>query len=187
MHSSAPKGLSLEILPNGAWRNATARYHVLDDGLIAPLAALFGRLTTVADFGCGSGLYVDALTEHGISIAGYDGNPATRYRYADLSLPVIANCGWVLSLEVGEHIPPEHEQTFIGNPAVWHAVGQAVEVSHQSSSSLSSIRPRGSSNWRRVNSGCSSVLSDGSSRSEWASSPVNDRPLPAEYATGTPS
>jgi len=78
---------------------------------------------SVADFGCGLGDYVKALNAAGIPAEGFDGNPYTPelsdgYGYVqDLSLPFTLNrqYDWVISLEVGEHIPYRFETNFIEN------------------------------------------------------------------------
>jgi hypothetical protein len=77
---------------------------------------------TVADFGCGSGDYVKKFKNCGIDATGFDGNPKTPEltnglcSVLDLSQPInLSPFDWVLSLEVGEHLPKEFEKTFINN------------------------------------------------------------------------
>lgn len=78
---------------------------------------------SVVDFGCGNGDYVKALRSHQIYCEGYDGNPDTFFisggaaHVADLSQPINLNkqFDWVLSLEVGEHLPKQFERIFIEN------------------------------------------------------------------------
>ena len=75
------------------------------------------------DFGCGTGDYVKHLRDNNINTEGYDGNPNTpeltnnMCNILDLSKPVIfkPKFSWVLSLEVGEHLPPQFENIFINN------------------------------------------------------------------------
>jgi hypothetical protein len=62
------------------------------------------------------------MQEKGLFISCYDGNPSTqdlsegRCATVDLSKPIsFAQHDWVLSLEVGEHIPKEYENVFISN------------------------------------------------------------------------
>lgn len=83
----------------------------------------------VADFGCGVGFYVNALRDSGIQCHGYDGNPKTKElthwidsrppcEILDLSrrIPTLEKgYEWILSLEVGEHIPKKYEPVFINN------------------------------------------------------------------------
>jgi hypothetical protein len=109
------------IGPTGAWSTADEREHFHDVGLAAELSAFFLGDVTVADFGCGSGSYVRQLRGAGVSIRGFDGNPNTPLfdptcEVADLSRPVhLGSFDWVLSLEVGEHVPREFEGVFLDN------------------------------------------------------------------------
>jgi len=68
------------------------------------------------------GQYTRALQSSGLFTSCYDGNPNTQELteglcgIIDLSKPInLARHDWVLSLEVGEHIPKEFEDTFISN------------------------------------------------------------------------
>jgi cyclopropane fatty-acyl-phospholipid synthase-like methyltransferase len=95
--------------------------HVFDPSLASGLSCVF-RGATVADFGCGKGDYVRFLRQQDILADGYDGNPHTPIMsngtctVLDLSYPVnLRPYTWVLSLEVGEHIPAAYEQTFLMN------------------------------------------------------------------------
>jgi len=78
---------------------------------------------SVLDAGCGRGHYVSALVKRGINVVGVDGNPGTgKYdncHCCDLALPAGDKYSrdWVLSLEVGEHIPEEHEDVYLDNIA----------------------------------------------------------------------
>jgi len=77
----------------------------------------------VRDFGCGDGYYISELRKVGFMIFGYDGYipdsslAKDRCGIIDLTrpMPLIVNPGNVLSLEVGEHIPAEYEDVFLGN------------------------------------------------------------------------
>jgi FkbM family methyltransferase len=108
------------ISERGFWIGDLRHAHCFDAALTDELARLFAG-KTVVDFGCGPGDYVRFLTERGISIEGYDGNPETpsfnpACKVLDLSGPIdVGLFDWVLSLEVGEHIPPRHELTFLAN------------------------------------------------------------------------
>ena len=114
------------IHANGYWDGPQiASQHQFDGALSDALLAFFRTegARTVADLGCGMGSYVRHFLEHGLSAIGFDGNPATpklsNGTCAVLDLSVVANVDepfdWVLSLEVGEHLPPEHEATFLEN------------------------------------------------------------------------
>jgi len=79
---------------------------------------------TVIDFGCGMGNYVQTMIGSGIDMEGYDGNPSTpaltkgHGKVQDLSVPFSLPGGrrkWVMSLEVGEHLPKKFESIFLDN------------------------------------------------------------------------
>jgi hypothetical protein len=91
----------------------------------ASLAEEIARLTmgmTVSDFGAGIGLYVAYLRAVGSWAIGYDGTPGIADQTAGLvqtqnlatpcDLPATQA---VISIEVGEHIPPRFEDAFIDN------------------------------------------------------------------------
>ena len=114
-----------EILPNGSWVGLhVLNAHFFDKRLCKALIEFFKgeKAQSVVDFGCGDGKYVQKMIAEGISTYGYDGNPSTptlsngTCQTLDLSKPVqLAPAEWVMSLEVGEHLPKEFEQTFIAN------------------------------------------------------------------------
>jgi len=104
----------------GIWLD-NEQAHWNDGDLLARLLHIFDG-KTVYDFGCGNGFYVGGLRVNGIDCIGFDGNPTTQVRtdgfagVMDLSKPVdLPRRDWVMSLEVGEHIPVAHESTFIRN------------------------------------------------------------------------
>ncbi|MCI5051974.1 MAG: class I SAM-dependent methyltransferase [Simkaniaceae bacterium] len=78
---------------------------------------------SLVDFGCGDGHYVNYWLKQGFDAIGYDGNPVTEEisggtcHVLDLSKPF--NLGkkfdWVISLEVGEHLPKQFERIYIDN------------------------------------------------------------------------
>ena len=83
---------------------------------------------SVVDLGCGTGHYVKELRDHGIKCDGFDGNPETpeltcwiesepECGVLDLTESIVfeEEYDWVLSLEVGEHIPKKYETVFINN------------------------------------------------------------------------
>lgn len=83
-----------------------------------------GLNQSMNDFGAGVGQYGHALRARSESIRwrGYDGagnvEEVTRgfVRFFDLSLPMsLPRADWVLSLEVGEHLPHALEPTYLRN------------------------------------------------------------------------
>ena len=114
----------MNIAPNGSWLCETKEPHGFDEPLARAIVLQLKEwnVIEVADFGCGSGAYVDYLNREGITASGYDGNPNTRKfggslcHVQDLSVPFDAGaCDTVLSLEVGEHIPQQFEGVFLDN------------------------------------------------------------------------
>jgi SAM-dependent methyltransferase len=119
---------------NGAWQTCDQdllRQHHYFDMPLAEALSVFLRGKSVVDFGCGLGEYVFYLLQRGIVCRGYDGNPYTRLitrglcDVQDLSVPFELGYvfDWVLSLEVGEHIPPEFAATYLRNLHVHNAEG----------------------------------------------------------------
>lgn len=117
------------IHERGYWVGANADLDWIDKRVADALCHLL-RGATVADFGCGSGYYVRRLWDAGVQAQGFDGNPETPTlapgcRVLDLSEP--QDLGppwqWVLSLEVGEHIPAEFATAFLDNVAQHASAG----------------------------------------------------------------
>ena len=89
--------------------------------------ALQIRASSVVDFGCGRGLWLETWQERGIEdVVGLDGDYVDRARLAipaslflphDLSKPVSLGRKFDIaqSLEVAEHIPPDASEIFIQN------------------------------------------------------------------------
>ena len=118
--------IDMEVHPRGFWSGPDVKYgHAYDQGLAQGLVDFFikERVSSVVDLGCGMGDYVHCFLKHDLYAKGYDGNPDTVEltsgvaEVADLSELMYLNekFDWVLSLEVGEHIPKEFENTFIEN------------------------------------------------------------------------
>ena len=69
------------------------------------------------------GSYVQHFKKNKLNVSGYDGNPNTpeltnnTCDVLDLSKPIKFNTpfSWVMSLEVGEHLPKKFEDIFINN------------------------------------------------------------------------
>ena len=115
------------ISDKGYWVGPEAEsQHVFDPQLAAALTTFYKNehpLTTVVDLGCGMGNYVKHFRAQDMYADGYDGNPHTPILtngvcgVLDLSQPFAfqTKYDWVMSLEVGEHLPPQFETTFIEN------------------------------------------------------------------------
>lgn len=120
------------IHANGYWVGPkNVCHHVFDPKLSEALITFFKREGTVCDLGCGTGDYVREMRKAGIDADGYDGNPHTfsitngQCNVLDLTSVHHLNkkYDWILSLEVGEHIPKEFESQFIENLMVNNTKG----------------------------------------------------------------
>jgi hypothetical protein len=113
------------ISEKGFWiGDDVACEHAFDATLCKNLIAFFkDQGGTVCDLGCGMGDYTRSMRAAGITADGYDGNPDTPTltkgvgKVRDLSTPFEfpEKYDWVLTLEVGEHLPLEYESVFIDN------------------------------------------------------------------------
>lgn len=129
------------IHQKGFWENETIEGHCFDGALCDVLGRLllYRGVNTVVDLGCGPGWYVRGFRDRGLYAEGYDGNPHTHAisaellgndnpcRVCDLSAPLHLGkrFDYVVSLEVGEHIPQEYEQVFLEN-VTRHAIRGVV-------------------------------------------------------------
>lgn len=120
----------MKINKRGYWENTTQEGHGVDESIAKAIKIFFQSEILnlwktplkVIDIGCGNGFYTEYLNYDGIVCVGFDGNPNTEFisnrfcgvadftEYQDLG-----EFDWVLSLEVGEHIPFEYEDIFIYN------------------------------------------------------------------------
>lgn len=115
----------MKISPNGSWDGLNPEAHSPFDPYLSSALISFlkkEKATSVVDLGCGTGQYTKALNEGGVSCRGLDGNPNTlkitngKCQTIDLSKTVsLGQYDWVLSLEVGEHIPKDSESIFLDN------------------------------------------------------------------------
>jgi cyclopropane fatty-acyl-phospholipid synthase-like methyltransferase len=116
----------ININEKGFWENYEAHnYHDFDEPLANAMSEFLiqQNATSVVDLGCGMGTYVKTFLKNNINAKGFDGNPYTNAltNYLcdtlDLSVPIVfpTQFDWVLSLEVGEHLPKEYEDIFINN------------------------------------------------------------------------
>lgn len=125
-----------EISQRGFWLNRSGKGHRFDDMLAGAIGMFFKtqKASTVLDLGCGLGTYVQVLRRAGIRADGVDGNPHTAElsgglcSVVDLTLQQdLGRYDWVLSLEVGEHIPAEFQEAFLDN--VTHHAEKGVILS----------------------------------------------------------
>jgi len=128
------------VLPHGGWCLSPdpantfeiapgvpmAKHHLAADAPLADALAHLFVASSVLDLGAGIGQYEFYWQQKKLPIVvdAYDGAlnveeyTLGRVRWADLSRPFTASEGqynWVLSLEVGEHIPAQYMQHFIDN------------------------------------------------------------------------
>jgi len=110
---------------HGIWDLKTAKKrHRFDHHLAARIGEMWSP-NKFADLGCGDGRYCAVFKAYGWPEAhGYDGTQGIKTLgvYDDIFTLDLAKKRWVdidydlvMSLEVGEHIPKEYEQTFIDN------------------------------------------------------------------------
>lgn len=109
-------------MTEGIWDQFTAdKYHQSSPKLAAWLAAHLPKNQIVIDFGCGNGFYCCELNKAGFGAMGIEGFELNNFLFdniviSDLTEPInLPYKGSVISLEVGEHIAKEYEQTFIDN------------------------------------------------------------------------
>ncbi len=112
-----------DINKHGWWFNVDEQDHKHDELLQESLLDFFKKenATSVVDFGCGRGYYAKFLNDNNIPTDCYDGSPDTKIKtngmcdVLDLAIDFDLNkqYDWVLSLEVGEHIPEKYFDTFI--------------------------------------------------------------------------
>jgi cyclopropane fatty-acyl-phospholipid synthase-like methyltransferase len=116
----------MSIHVNGYWEGTEAScQHIYDLSLGDSLVTFFKteNVKSVVDFGCGMGDYVKTFQENNINAFGFDGNPNTPEltnnlcSVLDLSVPKQFEepFDWIMSLEVGEHLPSKFEDIFIHN------------------------------------------------------------------------
>lgn len=122
---------AVTVTNTGAWDGQDAdSEHVYDKQLSEAIIEFLGKekCRSAVDFGCGMGEYVKAFNAAGIVTEGFDGNPYTVELTEGFGsvqdLSILFDTGvrydWVISLEVGEHIPYKYETNFIEN-VVRHA------------------------------------------------------------------
>src|SRR6185503_9312291 len=92
---------------------------------VVPLILEFVTPKSIVDVGCGTGGWLAEFRKHGIEdVFGLDGPwvdpnlleiPKERFRVADVGQPIQESRRFdlVVSLETGEHLPPEAAETFV--------------------------------------------------------------------------
>jgi len=114
------------ISEHGYWIGEEAKsQHIHDLSLSRGLQMFFQQegATSIVDLGCGMGNYVREFRAAGLRADGFDGNPNTPTLtggicgVADLTQPLSfpQPYDWVMSLEVGEHVPARFETAVIEN------------------------------------------------------------------------
>lgn len=121
----------------GIWSLRLAKKrHKCDYGLCGGIISYFGIPSSIADLGCGSGLYCKFFKTIGCKIVtGFEGTVGVKELgiyddivTIDLTVPLVdLPYSLVLCLEVGEHIPMEFEQVFLDN--VRRFVGSNLVIS----------------------------------------------------------
>lgn len=122
--------MEFKIDERGSWISDSLEGHCFDPSLCRAIGSVLKHegANTIVDLGCGPGWYVRGLCDLGFDACGYDGNPYTasisadivengRCKTLELTVPfdLQVRYDYVLSLEVGEHIPIQFEDLFIGN------------------------------------------------------------------------
>lgn len=125
MNHQSENSAAVVVDNTGSWTGVQAvDHHAFDHQLANAVSKFFlkEKATSVLDMGCGPGWYVNYMRLFKIKADGVDGNPFTPQlsngvaTVADLSKPLqLGVFDWVLSLEVGEHLPAQFEDVFIEN------------------------------------------------------------------------
>ena len=121
MKRNNPRGT---ISERGYWLNEGDGKYLVDPSLAEGIKEFLKNenCKSLVDLGCGSGWYTRFFNSH-FPCDGYDGHPDTFTNtnglcsVLDLSYDqkFEKKYDWVMSLEVGEHIPEEYESVFINN------------------------------------------------------------------------
>ena len=117
--------MKFKINDKGFWESDTIKGHHNDIPLCSALIDFLknNKIQTLLDLGCGPAFYVSEIIKENIQCEAYDGNPNTPEltnglgKIIDLSenVDLGKTFDFVLSLEVGEHIPKEFEDIYINN------------------------------------------------------------------------
>ena len=116
----------MEISKHGYWENEIVYGGHYDDYILIPHLIAFLKkenAQSIVDLGCGNGYYVKEMRKAGLNADGFDGNPNTPTitggvcGVLDLAeVKQLESCyDWVVSFEVGEHLPKQFEDSFMKN------------------------------------------------------------------------
>ena len=118
-------------LETGIWSLDVAKKRHRCDLLLAARIGMLYHPEKAADLGCGNGRYCAIFKSYGWPVVhGYEGTPNIESLeiYNDVMQLDLTKRRWVgmkydfvLCLEVGEHIPVQHEQVFLDNVAEFTA------------------------------------------------------------------
>jgi len=109
---------------SGAWTEDQLHTHMIDQGLGEQFVEYFSQISPdrVVDVGCGNCGYANILEKNGINVLALDGNNNKdacngEFHQMDFGKSTFhvgdAENVWVYSLEVGEHLPKDKEDTFL--------------------------------------------------------------------------
>jgi len=126
-----PAGKKEEVdMDTGVWLGMRRREHYHDHAFSRALVSFFRaeKASTITDFGCGGGHYIQDFRRAGLAVTGYDGNPHAqnltdgRCAVANLAYPMdLEPTDWTMAIEVAEHVPVRHEHVMMTN-IVSHAL-----------------------------------------------------------------
>mmetsp|Transcript_43012 Transcript_43012/g.100789 ORF Transcript_43012/g.100789 Transcript_43012/m.100789 type:complete len:545 (-) Transcript_43012:1051-2685(-) len=147
--ANASRAFSEKVGEHGAWKLEPAKCYLLDLSIVRAVTALVAGGTLV-DLGAGKGCYAHAFAQQQVRVSAFDGAEgveemsAGAVARADLSQPLRAPADWVFSIEVGEHIPQEFEQTFLANVVDNARIGVVLSWAnlHQGGVGHVNLRPR---------------------------------------------
>ena len=114
------------INEKGYWEDVVVCKGHYDDYLMIPHLINFLKnenAKSIVDLGCGNGYYVKQMKLADLNVSGFDGNPNTPSITGNvcgvMDLSEVKKFDepyeWVISFEVGEHLPKEYEDAFIQN------------------------------------------------------------------------